>query len=357
MELHGLDLELTGWWQVAWSGEIGARAVVPLRYFGRDLVAYRDTTGTVRVHDRFCRHLGASLAHGGEVVADGIRCPFHGWVWGSDGRNLSIPYQDRPNRARKLGTWPVTEVNEAVFVWFDALGREPYWEVPDGLTDTPLAASREFHRAWPHGCRRYPDLQVHPQMVVENAVDPHHFRFVHGTRDSPVVLEETVEGPIWRARVGFGRGWARHPRDEEGNLRTDTLNTIDILWTGMGVSLNVEHTAEGVRLVMVNITPVEDGRSEIFGGYWMDRRAGDERDGSARRRLEATVPALEDDIVIWNHQIFLDPPALATEEARGFRRMRRWARQFYPGGVLGNSPTGSGDTRSPAVEKAEANAD
>src|ERR1700732_1203220 len=76
MQLHGLDLELTGWFQVAWSGDIGPEEVVPLRSFGRDLVAYRGKDGVVRVHDRHCRHLGASLAHGGCVGDDGIHSPF-----------------------------------------------------------------------------------------------------------------------------------------------------------------------------------------------------------------------------------------------------------------------------------------
>jgi phenylpropionate dioxygenase-like ring-hydroxylating dioxygenase large terminal subunit len=210
MLLHGLDLDLTGWFQVAWSGDIGREQVVPLRYFGRDLVAYRGRDGVVRVHDRHCRHLGASLAHGGCVVDDGIQCPFHGWVWAPDGRNVSLPYQERPNRARRLGAWPVTERNESVYVWFDHAGRDPLWDVPDALHGTAQAAEREFHPAWPDGRQHLRDLRIHPQMVVENAVDPHHFRFVHHTAITPVILEELVEGPQWRARVGFGRGWRDH---------------------------------------------------------------------------------------------------------------------------------------------------
>jgi 3-ketosteroid 9alpha-monooxygenase subunit A len=217
MLLHGLDLDLTGWFQVSWSGDIGQEQVVPLRYFGRDLVAYRGRDGVVRVHDRHCRHLGASLAHGGCVVDGGIQCPFHGWVWAPDGHNISIPYQDRPNRARRLGTWPTVERNESVYVWFDHSGRDPLWDVPDALHGTPQAAEREFHPAWPDGRQHYRDLRIHPQMVVENAVDP-------------------------------------------------------------------------------------------------------------------------DDIGIWDNQIFLDPPVLATEEGSGLRRIRRWARQFYPGDGIGNAP-------------------
>jgi phenylpropionate dioxygenase-like ring-hydroxylating dioxygenase large terminal subunit len=189
-------------------------------------------------------------------------------------------------------------------------------------------------------------------MVVENAVDPHHFRFVHHTPISPTVLEERVEGPEWWARVGFGKGWKEHARDADGNLRTDTTNTIDILWSGMGVSVNVEHMREGIRVITINITPVEDGRSEIFATYWIDQ-TGD--DANYRRRLDEAKLALPDDIAIWNHQIFLDPPVLATEEGRGFRAIRRWARQFYPRDWGENGPTGAGDTRAPATEKLEAN--
>ena len=80
----------TGWFQVGWSADIAIGDEVPLHYFGRDLVAYRGLDGRVTVMDAHCRHLGANLAYGGCVVEDGIQCPFHGWVWNSDGRNVRI---------------------------------------------------------------------------------------------------------------------------------------------------------------------------------------------------------------------------------------------------------------------------
>jgi hypothetical protein len=124
----------------------------------------------------------------------------------------------------------------------------------------------------------------------------------------------------------------------------------------MGISANVEHMGEGVRVITINTTPVEDGRTEIFATYWIDRAAGDLDDGSYQRRLAEAKLALPDDLAIWNNQIFLDPPVLASEEGSGFRRIRRWARQFYPGDSTGNTPTGTDDTRSPAVAKLETDA-
>ena len=342
---------------MAWSGDIGPEQVVPLRYFGRDLVAYRGKDGVVRVHDRHCRHLGASLAHGGCVVDDGIQCPFHGWVWAPDGHNVSIPYQDRPNRARLLGTWPADRAQRVgLRVVRPLRARRRCGTCLTYCTAPRTPPDASSIPAWPDGRQHYRDLQVHPQMVVENVVDPHHFRFVHHTEITPVVLQERVEGHEWWARVGFGRGWRDHARDASGAVRTDTRNTIEILWSGMGVSVNVEHMGEGVRVITINITPVEDGRTEIFATYWIDRVAGDLDDGSYQRRLDEAKLALPDDIAIWNNQIFLDPPVLATEEGSGFRRIRRWARQFYPGDSAGNAPTGTDDTRSPTVGKLETDA-
>jgi 3-ketosteroid 9alpha-monooxygenase subunit A len=329
MTLHGLDLDLSGWFQIGWSDELGPGEVLAKRYFGRDLVVYRGTDGIVRVHDRYCQHLGASLAHGGRVVDGGIQCPFHGWIWGTDGANVSIPYQDRPNRARRVTAWPVAELNESIYIWNDPAGEPPKWELVDALTLAPHAAARSFHPAGPDGRSHFTELQVHPQMVVENAVDPHHFRFVHRTPISPVVLEEVITDAQWWVRVGFGRRWVDHVA--AGNAPSaESQNTIEIRWQGMGVSVNTEHLREGIRVVAINITPVEDGRSEIFATYWIDEHPGDLADGSFERRRGEAMTAMPDDLEIWNHQIFLDPPALATSEAKGFRAMRRWTQQFFP---------------------------
>ena len=59
-----------GWFQVAWSDEVPVGTSVPLYYFGRHLVAWRDESGEAHVWDAFCPHLGAHLGHGGKVEGD-----------------------------------------------------------------------------------------------------------------------------------------------------------------------------------------------------------------------------------------------------------------------------------------------
>ena len=312
----------TGWFQVAWSADVAPGDVVPKHYFDRDLVVFRELDGHVRVLDAHCQHLGASLAHGGCVVEDGIQCPFHGWVWNGDGRNVRIPYQDRPNRGRRVRSYPVAELNDSIYIWHDSQGGSPQWEAPNAFEVLgPHVSGREFH-PFVEGCRTlHEGIKVHPQVIAENAVDPHHFQFVHGTPISPVVLRERTDPSTWHAKVGFGRRWS-----DGVDRQDDTVNTIEIYWSGLGLSFNGEHLREGIRVISICATPVDDTRSDIFAGYWISREASDD----FAARLATAKAALPDDIRIWEHQLYLDPPALATSEAAGFRALRLWASGFYP---------------------------
>ena len=61
--------KVTGWFVIGWSAEFPVGEVRPLRYFGEDLVAYRDESGELHVLSGHCRHLGAHIGHGGDTAA------------------------------------------------------------------------------------------------------------------------------------------------------------------------------------------------------------------------------------------------------------------------------------------------
>ena len=65
---------------------------------------------------------------------------------------------------------------------------------------------------------------------------------------------------------------------------------------------------------------------------WLEKLPGDDAEGGLQSRLTTATTQLPNDIAIWQHQRFEDPPALATREGRAYTDLRLWARQFYPTG-------------------------
>lgn len=51
----------TGWFHVAYSRDVPPGSVVPLQYFGQELICYRGESGRAQVMDAFCPHPAQGL--------------------------------------------------------------------------------------------------------------------------------------------------------------------------------------------------------------------------------------------------------------------------------------------------------
>lgn len=200
-----LSMKPTGWFHIGWSGEIAPGAVKPMKYFGKDLVAFRSEDGELAVLDAHCHHLGAHLGYGGKVRGKSVVCPYHGWQWDTQGRNTLIPYQDNVIR-KLLRKWTVAERFGLIFLWHDPAGGAPRegWELPNIFTDYPeMPAAREedFYPCWPDALVDKPGERIHPQYVQENVCDTTHFRHTHGAPLDPELLWFRVEGTKFRSSM------------------------------------------------------------------------------------------------------------------------------------------------------------
>ncbi|MCI2419556.1 Rieske 2Fe-2S domain-containing protein [Saccharopolyspora sp. K220] len=63
---------------------------VRVRLLGENLVAFRDTDGTVGLVGENCPHRGASLYFGRNEEC-GLRCPYHGWKFDASGACVDMP--------------------------------------------------------------------------------------------------------------------------------------------------------------------------------------------------------------------------------------------------------------------------
>src|SRR5918911_1066479 len=80
------------WQPFALSSELPVADSDPIRVrlLGEDLVAFRDSTGTVGLLATNCPHRGASLFFGRNEEA-GIRCVYHGWKFDTTGTCIDMP--------------------------------------------------------------------------------------------------------------------------------------------------------------------------------------------------------------------------------------------------------------------------
>jgi nitrite reductase/ring-hydroxylating ferredoxin subunit len=334
-----LSMKPTGWFQVAWSAEIAPGEVKRLHYFDQELVLWRSQTGAVRLMDAYCEHLGAHLGYGGTVRDDLIVCPFHGWEWNSEGRNVCIPYQDRPNKARRIRTWQVVERNECIYVWHDVLGRDPLYEVPDvfGLFDDGASAA-DYYPAYPEGSISREALPLHPQYVIENGVDYAHFKFVHRASDMPRFTRQDFDE--WCFYADFDMTFRPRGKTDENGEPLVVKGGVQAVNVGISLGFSLAWGLDRIRL-QVSVTPVDEFTSDIRSTVWLERLPDDDGERiptSLEKRVNIANNQFLADVNIWEHQRYTEPPGLATAEAKGFRTVRRWAARFYPDGVKGSHP-------------------
>lgn len=318
----------TGWFQVAWSPQIeGGQPPVPLEYFGRKLVAYRGESGQVHVMDAYCRHMGAHLAFGGTVEGDAVRCPFHGWCWGPDGRNTEIPYGSRSSLKIKMITYPTVEIDGVVLIWFDSTGAPPTWEPPLLTGSKPETT---FFDLFPH-CIGTDRLRMQPQMMAENIVDFPHLVWTHRWTGGESEL------------VHFSADEHRFVSEMCGFVPTKKGNTkIQVIQNMHGVGLIVA-PMWGIRDV-VNVagtTPIDEDYSRVFLSTFVSCPEGqdpaepDKLAMSIVRAQHSEVIGKGDngDRKIWENQRYVAHPPMVPEESTGAIAIRSWAKQFYPGAV------------------------
>lgn len=318
-----LSMKPTGWFQIAWSGEIPAGTVRPMTWFGHELVAYRSDDGVLAVLDAHCLHLGAHLGHGGRVQGRELICPYHGWQWDAQGRNTRIPMQDNVIR-KALRVWQVVEQHGLVFLWHDPAGGPPRagWELPDlfsGYPDLPPLREQDFYPCWPAAVVDKPGEALHPQWVQENVCDTAHFRHTHGAPLDPLMLGFEADGTLFRASMGF-----RSARNGEVALRTHAMNP------GIGLSFFVFDGRFPYRLIL-SATPVDEETSHFRVSYFYPRdpASPEAMPQALQDHARSTEALFEEDARMWRHMRFRHRPIFARQDIAGYTAMRRWCEQFY----------------------------
>jgi 3-ketosteroid 9alpha-monooxygenase subunit A len=309
-----------GWFMVARSADLGAEPVA-LRLFGRDLALYRGESGRPFLLDAYCPHMKAHLAapqtssEGAKrIEGDAIRCPYHWWRFGPDGRCTQVPYFDGViPPAAKVRAYPTEERFGCIFAWHDPEEQAPDFALPAVPEwDDPAWIASEWDDLG--------TLPVHPQEITDNLVDTRHFGPIHGQRI--IYFESVFDGVIGRQYSGGGH---------ETMVATDEgVMDVDAFYQGPGL-LVARYAGDTDAVQLIFHTPKEDGVTQVWHGLMTRGRSvpPSAEDVMVNRQYhDVGLAAFSQDFAIWQTKA----PAVQIMRMPGdgpFHRGRAWYRQFY----------------------------
>jgi len=162
------------WHPVAFSQELKERPL-PARLLGTELALWRTGSGVAATR-RYCAHRGADLC-AGEVSSEGLRCAFHGWTYGTDGRCVRIPSQPGVPIPAAAAVSSFHAAERYGLIWV-CLAREPAAPLPQWPElETGKIATVALPRL---------DWEVSAGRMVEIVLDVTHLSWVHrGTFGNP----------------------------------------------------------------------------------------------------------------------------------------------------------------------------
>jgi len=157
------------WHPVGCSEEVTSK---PRRtkVLGEELLLYRTESGEAVLMQLRCAHRSLALDYG-RIEGDGIRCPYHGWLYDKSGQCLEQPAEPDGSSFHakiKLKTYRTQEVSGLVFGYM-------------GPGPAPLLPLYDVLR-WNHGVKNILVQYVHANWMnqIENIVDISHLAWLHG---------------------------------------------------------------------------------------------------------------------------------------------------------------------------------
>ncbi len=291
-----------------------------LRYFGRDFVLYRGSSGKPVVLDAYCKHMGTHIAladsaviaqTGRQIEGDSIRCPYHGWRYASDGTVDDIPYHDGPcPKSASLRSYPVRDVMGCLMMWFDPDGAEPEYLPPQlDEWDDPQWMRWQLQDLG--------EIAIHGIEVLDNMADARHLLPTHGADCQ--YFENEFRDHIVIQRQG-------------GTIELYGSEFHTITWyTGPGVLFSRQEFGDTLIFELIGNVPVEDGVSKVWHGTLVQAQNNPPTDADREYWSQTDAGALQAfsaDFDVWRTK----KPAIRIIQMPTdgpFDKVRRWYSQFF----------------------------
>jgi 5,5'-dehydrodivanillate O-demethylase len=188
------------WYPIAVTSELDENPTKRVRLLGEDLILYRDRSGNLGLLEPQCAHRRVNLFYG-IPERNGLRCPYHGWLYDNTGVCIQQPYEEaaEPNSIRgrvTLKAYPAQALGGLIWAY---LGPQPapmipHWEPlvrADSLRDVGVTV-----------------IPCNWLQIMENSLDPVHTEWLHSAFTNYAFerqgkLEEIREHWGKHQKVGF----------------------------------------------------------------------------------------------------------------------------------------------------------
>ena len=160
------------WNPACLSEEVAERDGAPLRVrlLGEDLIAFRDTNGSVGLVSAYCPHRRAPMFFGRNEEC-GLRCVYHGWKFDHTGACVDMP-SEPPDSLFKtkvtIGAYPTWEGGGMVWAYLGPLELQP--PPPDHELVRTSPAHRDVSKSYE---------ECNYLQALEGGVDPTHASIMH----------------------------------------------------------------------------------------------------------------------------------------------------------------------------------
>lgn len=200
----------------------------PVDFLGMPLLIVRDKDGEIGVFQNTCRHRGMILVEKAGKIRGAIRCAYHSWCYGLDGRLVSTPHVGGPgnNKHEDIKLDELGLVRIRSYVWRDVVfvnvdGTAPeFEEVHAGL----LERWKEFETPVYHGGEGSGfklEVKTNWKLAVENYCESYHLPWVHPGLNSYSRLEDHYNIEVPGHYSGQGTLVYRQLKGENGETFPD----------------------------------------------------------------------------------------------------------------------------------------
>jgi len=295
------------WYAVCRSADLPPCGVIGRNFLDGRVAVYRGSDGKAQVVSAYCPHIGADLSLGC-VAGNSLRCAFHHWEFGRDGRCQRTGIGDPAPPGARLFNFPTVEKFGVIWAFN---GEQPLFELVD--------ASRPWKDLMLHTAEPF-QLATDPWVICCNTPDWSHFATVHRFDFPREGQDESLEFDEFGVRRRFAA------RLEHGS---GPEISFDVTVRGTNLVL-IEGVAEGKWFAVAACLGVpRPATCDFFLVTMVDRTA--EPSESAAAALLAEYIAIgkrmaAEDSPIWNAMHF--KPGALTKSDRALARYLEHLRKF-----------------------------